>query len=121
MTTSSSSSTPTVFDILLQFMEQAVHFLQRVRPYIIQLKNDALVLQLLKTSQSIYSQLPESVSLALTVSLIFLSSLMVFKVGRSVIGLLVTLVQMAIVFLVVAVVWKLRDPLGVWLEQILNQ
>lgn len=117
MTTSSSA--PTAFDILLQFIEQAVQFLLQARPHLIQLKHNPLILQLIKTIQSFYSQLPESVSLALTVSLIFLSSLLVFKVGRSVIGLIVTLIQLAIIFSVAVVVWKLRDPLGAWLEQIL--
>ena len=119
--TTSSTATPTVFDILLQFIEQAVQFLHQARPLLIQLKNNALILQLLKTGQDIYSQLPESVSLALTVSVIFLSSLMAFKVGRSAIGLIITFIQLAVIFLIVAVVWKLRDPLVVWLEQFLNQ
>jgi Na+-transporting NADH:ubiquinone oxidoreductase subunit NqrD len=117
--TMTTSSAPTVFDILLQFIEQAVQFLLQARPYLIQLKNNPLILQLIGTVQSVYSQLPESVSLALTVSLIFISSLMVFKVGRSVIGLIVILIQLAIIFSVAVVVWKLRDPLGAWLEQIL--
>lgn len=78
-------------------------------------------MQLVQIAQDLYYQLPESVSLALTVSVIFLSSLMVFRVGRSLLSLLITLIQVTVVILVAAVVWKLRDPIGMWLEQVLNQ
>jgi hypothetical protein len=114
-------TTPTILDILLQFLEQSLHILQQARPILQQLRNNEQVQQALKIGQDLYSQLPESVSLALTVAVIFVSSLMAFKVGRSVVGLLITLIQVAVVVLVAVVVWKLRDPLGMWLEQFLNQ
>ena len=122
MTNSSGNNQfQTVLDLLFQLTEQSLHLLQKVRPLIHQLSTNEQLQELLQMAKGIYGQLPESLSLALTVVVIFFSSLLVFRVGKSLISALVTLIQLAIVLLVVFIVWKLRDPLSIWLEQILNQ
>ncbi len=118
---STSTQPPSILDILLQVIEQAFQLLQKVRPIVDQLRSNEQVIQALKLTQDLYAQLPESVSLAMTVAAIFLSSLMVFRVGRSFIGFLVTLIQLAVMGLVAFVAWQLRDPLIAWLDQVLNQ
>lgn len=116
-----STQPPSILDILLQLTDHLLQLLQKIRPIIHQLRSNEQIIQVLQMAQELYSQLPESVSLSLTVAVIFLSSLMVFRVGRSLIGLLITLIQLAVVGVVAFVVWKLRDPLSVWLDQVLNQ
>ena len=122
MTSSNSNNQfQTVLDLLLQLTEHSLNLLQKTRPLIHQLRSNEQIHQFLQMANGIYSQLPESVSLALTVAVIFISSLMVFRVGKTLISAIVTLVQVAIILLVAFVVWKLRDPLSLWLEQVLNQ
>ena len=121
MTKPGTSQLQTVLDLFLQLTEQSLNIIQRTRPLIQQLRTNEQLQQFLKMANEIYTKLPESVSLALTVAVIFISSLMVFRIGKSLISALVTAIQVAIVLLVAFVVWKLRDPLSLWLEQILNQ
>ena len=121
MTKPGTSQLQTVLDLFLQLTEQSLNLIQRTRPLIQQLRTNEQLQQFLKMANEIYTKLPESVSLALTVAVIFISSLMVFRIGKSLISALVTAIQVAIVLLVAFVVWKLRDPLSLWLEQILNQ
>lgn len=118
---STSTQPPSILDVLMQIIEYALQFLQKIRPIINQLRSNEQILLLLNMAQDLYSQLPESVSLAMTVAAIFFSSLMVFRVGRSLIGFLVTLIQLAFVALVAFIAWQLRDPLSAWLDQVLNQ
>ena len=118
---STSTQPPSILDILLQIIEQALHLLQKARPILNQLRNNEQVLEALRLSQDLYAKLPESISLTMTVAVIFLSSLMVFRVGKSMIGMLVAVIQLAVVALVGFVVWKLKEPLGAWLEQAMNQ
>ena len=122
----------TSLDILLQFLEQAMKFLHQMYPHINiliihtrnflhSLKSNPLIVQLLALLQGIYAKLPESVTLALTVSAVFLTSLMLFRVGRTVIGFIVTLIQISILLLVGLFIWNLREPLTAWLEKALHQ
>lgn len=109
-----------VLDLVLQFTEQSLNLIQKTGPIIHHLRTNDQLQQLLQTVTDFYRALPESVSMALTVAVIFASSLLVFRVGRSVIGVLVIAIQVAIVMAVAYVMWILRDPLSGWLEKVLN-
>ena len=115
------STSTSIIDILLQFLEQSSNLIHQLRPILHQAKNKEQVLKLVNLGQDAFSRLPESVSMALTVAVIFVSSLMVFRVGKSLIGVLVAGIQLVFIVAVAFVIWKLRDPLGIWLEQVLNQ
>lgn len=125
-------TSPSFIDLLLQFLDHASNILRQVhpllhnliaqsRPLIQTLKSNPLILQYLAICQDLYGKLPESATLALTVAVMFLTTLMVFRVGRTVIGALVTFIQISILLVVGFVIWKLRDPLSAWFEHILNQ
>lgn len=116
-----SSEFQTVFDFILQLTDQSLNLIQKFRPLIHQLRTNEQLQQILQLVTELSHRLPESVSLSLTVFLIFMTSLFLFRVGKSLISLIVTLIQISIVLVVVLVVWKLRDPLRVWIEGVLNE
>lgn len=111
----------TIFDILLQLSEQAVQLLISIRPILVQLKHNRQILQVLSFGQSLLTKLPDTVTLSLTVLAIFLATLLIFRVGKSLVSLIITLIQITMILVIGACVWKIREPLRVWLELILNQ
>jgi hypothetical protein len=115
-----ASSSPTIIDILFQFIEQSSLLLNQLRPILFHIKNNSQIMSMVHLLQAQMAQLPESVSLLLTVFVIFLSSVMILRVGKSLLSVLVTVIQVLIVALVSFVVWKLREPLGAWLEQLIS-
>lgn len=123
-----SNNPATLFDILIQFLNQANNLIHQAHPllqtfifHLKVLKSNPQVVQLLGLLQNLHGRLPESVTLALTVSVLFLTSLIFFRVGKSIISVVVTLIQYSIILAFAFIIWKLRDPLSAWLEQVLNQ
>lgn len=122
-----ASSSTTIIDILFQFIEQSSLLLNQLRPFLfqinfflLQIKNNSQIMSMVHLLQAQMAQLPESVSLLLTVFVVFLSSVMILRVGKSLLSVLVTVIQVLIVALVSFGVWKLREPLGAWLEQLIS-
>lgn len=107
-------------DFMLHFSEQSVNLMKKAGPIIYHLRTNEEIQQFLKMVTEFYRSLPESVSMVLTVAIVFFSSLMVFRVGRSIISALVIVIQLGIIMAVAYIMWIMRDFLSAWLESVLN-
>lgn len=114
-------TSPNVMDLLLQFCEHAMQLAMHGRMVLQQLNNSNQFKRAIDFFQKTYGALPESVGVAVAIVVLFVSTIVMLRVGRTVISLLVLLVQMVLLLLVLFVVWKLREPLAQWLEGVLAQ
>lgn len=112
---------PSFLEILIQLSDHLVQLVYSIRPLLLQLQNNPHIFKFIQWAQDIFGTLPESFGLAVAVSIIFFSTMLVFKMGRTLISLIVALIQFALVLFVAFIAWKLRDPLSEWIEYFLAQ
>lgn len=110
-----------VVDALLQFLDliQSVTF--QIRPILMMIRSNPALKEAFYSAKALYSQLPENVSLSLTVAVVFLSSLLLLRVGRSIVSLVVFCFQLAVLLIAGLLVWRMRDSLTEFFEYLLSQ
>lgn len=108
------------FSLLAQVFLKLHTLMLKLKPTIAYLRNIPELQEAFAFAKQAYSQLPESVSLSLTVAIVFLSSLFLLRIGRSLVSFIVFCVQ--IVFFVGAgyFIWKSRDMLTDLIEYLLR-
>lgn len=108
-------------DALLQFLDAIQNVVMQVRPIIFMVRSNPALREAFYAAKSLYNQLPENVSLALTVAVVFFSSLMLMRVGRSIISFLVFCFQLTVLVVASFLVWRMRDSLVEFFEYILRE
>lgn len=108
------------FSLLAQALLKLHMLMLKLKPTIVYLRNIPELQEAFAYGKQAYSQLPESVSLSLTIAIVFVSSLFLLRIGRSLVSFIVFMVQ--IVFFVGAgyLIWKSRDMLTDWIEYLLQ-
>lgn len=108
------------FSLLAQVFLKLHMLMLKLNPTIAYLRNVPELQEAFAFAKQAYNQLPESVSLSLTIAIVFLSSLFLLRIGRSLVSFIVFAVQ--IVFFVGAgyLIWKSRDMLTEWIEYLLR-
>lgn len=110
-----------IVDALLQFLDLVQNLSMQLRPVLFMIRSNPALREAFIAAKSLYAQLPENVSLSLTVAVVFLSSLLLLRVGRSIISLLVFCFQVVVLLVVGFVLWRLRDSLTDFFEYILRE
>jgi hypothetical protein len=110
-----------VLDALLQFLDLIQNLAFQIRPILMMIRSNRALKEAFYSAKALYDQLPETVSLSLTVAVVFISSLLVLRLGRSLVSLVVFCLQVAVMLIAGFVIWRMRDSLTDFFEYLLNQ
>jgi uncharacterized membrane protein len=114
------SESSTTFKVILQVIESAVFALEQGKIVVTNLSSNPHAILVADRLVKLYSQLPESVSFALTGLVVFLSTLLLLRAGRNILSFVLLIFQLGLMLAVGFVIWKLRAPLLEWLDRILE-
>ncbi len=110
-----------LIDALLQFLDLIQNLALQVRPILFMIRSNPAIREAFTSVKTLYSQLPENVSLSLTVAVVFFSSLLLLRVGHSIVSMIVFCFQVAMIVIAALLVWMMRDSLSEFFEYLLRQ
>ena len=96
------------FNLLLQLVQKTIRFLRLFSFFLIRWKNDPFTKELMQYISFVYAQVPESVVLAATASVVFASTFFILRLGRSLLVLLFFLLQLVTLLTCGFVAWHFR-------------